>query len=386
MLVIVAICVASACVSLSIGVLSGLDEDFAKFVEETGVYDVITVAPNYSSPAFAYAGSLTEEDGDQMAQLDGQMAAGGELVWWQFPIYANGRRTNQILAGAVPEVVRALRHEVTEGRSITDLDNLLKRRVIVLGQKAAMALFPGREPLGQHVQIGNVDFVIVGVLRKYAYYDGNDANQMPYKNGYNFIPLRTAQALFVDGSQRVSYIQIRASSAAGIDNLKEKVRASLFVRHRSADAYSVSTSASQATQWSKTQQAMKIGLSILSAASLVIGATCMLNAQLSSVAERVREFGVRRSIGASRHSIIGLVMLETFILSVIGGIVGTVSSLGVIPFVRYVLPSGFPGAPIFVWWSLPLSLASTVLVGFIAGLWPAFKAAQLDPHEAMRVT
>ncbi len=386
LLVVLATCLAAACISLSIGVLAGLNQEFSSFVEETGAFDVTSVTPNHASPHFIYAGNLTERDGDYLRQHSQAHSVGAQLVWWQFSLETDQTTTRQILAGITPDGLSALRHEVVQGRGITDLDNLRHSRVIVLGQKAVRALFPNDiNVIGKQVRLARTTFTVVGVLRKYAYYDGNDVSEMPYKNGYNFIPLRTAQEVLLGGEERVNYLQVRARSADSIAELQHGIKRALYLRHRWPDSYHLTTSAAQAQQWSRTQSSMQFGLGILSLASLVIGATCVLNAQLSSVSERLREFGVRRSIGASRKSILALVLSESALLSAAGGVVGAIACFGIIPLVRSVLPAGFPGSPIFVWWSLPLSLITSFLVGILAGLWPAIKASRLDPIQAMRV-
>lgn len=385
-LVILATCLAAACVSLSVGVLAGLNREFYSFVEETGAFDVTSVTSNPTSPHFIYAGALSERDGDYIRRTSPAQSVGCELIWWQFAMETDQNATRQILAGADSNALTTLRHDVVSGRGITDLDNLRHNRVIVLGQKAVKALFPNDvSVLGKHVRLAGTTFVVVGVLRKYAYYDGNDVSEMPYKNGYNFIPIRTAQEVLAGSEPRVNYIQVRATSAESIPMLQHSIRRALYLRHHWSDAYYLTTSAAQARQWSKTQASMQFGLGILSLTSLVIGATCSLNAQLSSVSERLREFGVRRSIGASRNSILLLVLLECAALSAIGGALGAVASVGIIPLVRSVIPPGFPGSPVFIWWSVPLSLVTSSLVGTLAGLWPAIKASRLDPIQAMRV-
>ena len=385
-LVVLATCLAAACVSLSIGVLAGLNKEFSSFVEETGAFDVTSVTPNYNSPHYLYAGPLTERDGDYVRDNSGAHSVGSLLVWWQFAMETDQHATRQIVAGANQDALAALRHEVVIGRGITDLDNVRHSRVIVLGQKAVKELFPNDvNVIGKQVRLAGHTFVVVGVLRRYAYYDGNDVSEMPYKNGYNFIPLRTAQEVLAGGESRVNYLQVRAASAESIPLLQHSIKRALFLRHRWTDSYHLSTSAAQARQWSRTQSSMQLGLGILSLTSLIIGATCAMNAQLSSVSERLREFGVRRSIGASRNSILGLVLSESVLLSAAGGILGALASFGVIPLVRGLIPEGFPGSPIFVWWSIPLSVATSSLVGTLAGLWPAIKASRLDPIQAMRV-
>jgi putative ABC transport system permease protein len=384
-IVVVATSISIASFTFSIGVLNGLNREFENFVRETGSLDVVTLTPNPSSDRFIVDGPPTLDDVRWIRANIQDVFVGPQLVWWQFEIRNSDFSTRQILCGGDSQTMQALRHDVIEGRPLCDLDVANEHRVIVLGQKALRNLFPNtKHVLGEKVRIGSFDFEVVGILRTYSYFDGTDPKDMPYKNGYNFIPLSTAKNLFYGGGGSLNYIQVRSNVELPVASLIKKIATLMTLKGRSTGSLHISSSASQAEQWMRTKRSMQIGLGLLSLSCLMISAVCAVSAQMASVSERQLEYGIRRAMGASRLDIWRLVVSEMLALYFVGGICGILLSVISFPIIEVALPDDMPGSPTMVWWTVPLSLVVSLIAGYLAGALPARTAANQDPLEALK--
>lgn len=372
------------CLTVCVGVMIGVHRAFSDFVNETGALDIVTVGSRQLSLSDRLAPPLSERDANFIKRYDDSNHVGAALTWFRLGVSAQGKVSYCSVSGVTSETLKATRHECVAGRGISDIDNERNARVVVLGQKAVRELFPRLETaVGSQVEIFGARFTVVGVLRLYEYYDGSGDSEMPFKNGYCFIPLKTAQELSLL-HEHVSYIHIRSEKWKPISELRNIANSALWISKRTEAGRKFETMDAQIQQWEKTNRGVQIGLSVLTVASLVIAATSVANVQLTAVAERVKEYGVRRAIGATRWDIRKIVLVETVILSLCGGLGGVIIAVITIPTIAALMPSGVPGAPVLVWWCIPAALLSSILVGVASAMYPAVKAGRLDPVEAIR--
>jgi putative ABC transport system permease protein len=278
---------------------------------------------------------------------------------------------------------------MAEGRFIDDKDLEERRRVVVLGLKSAQLLFPGRPILGETITINDISFQVIGRVGSIARGNNDSDNQKLY------IPLTTMQELYAMKGENiardaVSTIQYQPAT-------KGDTTAAVPAVHRViAHNHSFDPSMKEAFEEFDTIQeehmigaifnAMDVFLGGVGIVTLGLGAVGIINIMLVSVTERTREIGIMKAIGATRRTILGQFFWEGIFLTGISGVIGIVLSGGFMSVLDHFFTgkvSGFD-PPRLVPWSAALALASLTICGIAAGLYPASKAAALDPIEALR--
>ncbi|HEY2860758.1 MAG TPA: ABC transporter permease [Terracidiphilus sp.] len=278
---------------------------------------------------------------------------------------------------------------IDQGRFIDSADLSERRRVAVLGSKAATLLFPGRPMLGESILINDIRFSIVGTVGSINRGNNDGDNQKVY------IPVTTMQELFPmkgDNVARDALSSIQYQPATKGDSSAAVPAVHRVIARRHGFDPSV-TDAFQ--EWDTIQEehmigaifnAMDIFLGGVGIVTLALGAVGIINIMLVSVTERTREIGVLKAIGATKGSILSQFFWEGLLLTAVSGIIGIVVSGGAMWVLQTLFTGEIPGfdPPRLVPWSAALALGCLVLCGVAAGLYPAGKAAELDPVEAMR--
>jgi putative ABC transport system permease protein len=278
---------------------------------------------------------------------------------------------------------------IADGRFIDDADLAERRRVVVLGSKSAALLFPGRPMLGETMTINDISFTVVGRVQAIGH--GNN----DYDNQKIYLPLTTMLELFAMKGDNVSrdalsYIEYQPTN-------KGDATAALIAAHRVIgerhgfdpalkDAFNEWDSIQEEKMVSAIFDAMDVFLGGVGLVTLGLGAVGIINIMLVSVTERTREIGLLKALGATKSSILAQFFWEGLLLTGISGMVGIVASAGFMWILQQFLTGKMPGwdPPRLVPWSAALALGSLVLSGVAAGLYPASKAAALDPIEALR--
>jgi putative ABC transport system permease protein len=266
---------------------------------------------------------------------------------------------------------------LVDGRHLTRQDLLGSRQVAVIGWEIARDLFPRLpDPTGCELKIGDRHFTVVGVAADRGTVMGNNRNQ------FLIIPLTAYQKLF--GADESVDIKIAAADLQQIEDAKDEARTWLRVRHRlrpaSRDDFSIQTSEQLLGIWRSISGRIYAALVPLVGISLVVGGIVLMNIMLVSVTERTREIGIRKAIGANRLAILWQFLIESITLSLVGGTVGILSGFLLAFAISQISPLPFAMAV----WSVLLGLAVTFVIGLVFGTYPAWKAAGLDPVEALR--
>ncbi len=281
------------------------------------------------------------------------------------------------LQGTLPEFERAGTQVVSEGRFFTQSENDTKQNVAVIGSKVADDFFRFGSPVGQAIKIGSDEFRVVGTLQKREQFliSGGSDDQ----NNVIYLPFSVAKKLKPNADD----IYILAVGRAGsMDEAKDQVRDLLRIRRQvpfaAPDNFGMETAESILGNFRSITAGLAIAMFVISSVGLMVGGIGVMNIMLVSVTERTREIGVRKAIGAKRSDIMWQFLIEAATLTGIGGLVGL--SIGWLStfLLRLLLPSYVP------LWAPIGGFVASVGIGLIFGLWPAWKAARLDPIESLR--
>ncbi len=303
------------------------------------------------------------------------------------------RIENARVLGTVPELMHVKNLQLDRGRFIDSTDLRDLSNVIVLSQGAARRLFGFADPLGQPVLIGEGAFRVVGILRQQA--SGNESAGQIGTDDLNediYVPISAARSRFGElqrivsaGSRtyernQLSEIVITVDSEEMVPQAAEMVRKLLTTKHKADSEYEVVVPLELLQQAEHEKRIWNIVLGSIAGISLLVGGIGIMNIMLATVTERTREIGIRRAIGAKRRDITRQFLVETVVLSTTGGLIGI--ALGVsIPWTV----THFVGIPtITSSWSILVAFGISVLTGVIFGVYPAQKAARMNPIEALR--
>lgn len=327
--------------------------------------------------------SLTNTEVDAIAGL----ATAVKLVAPQYNsrvTATNSGNTTNISANGVTSVYDDVRNwKLASGRFITDEDNTNLAAVVVLGQTAVEDLFGSAlaNPIGQTIRINRQNYEVVGVLESKGESGFNNQDEVI------FMPLRTAQLkLGGAGNQDVSQISLQVSSASDMDLAQAQVTAIL----RSArgltgtedDDFTVQNQADILSTVEETSGTFTTLLASIAAISLLVGGIGIMNIMLVSVTERTREVGLRKAVGAKRGDILIQFLAEAMVLSAAGGLLGVIIGVGGAQVVTQLLGSSIDA--VVTPDSVLLALAVSLGIGIFFGLYPANRAAGLNPIDALR--
>jgi putative ABC transport system permease protein len=305
---------------------------------------------------------------------------------YEVSAYANS--SGQVM-GVEPNYADIRFVPLAEGRFIDAKDLADRRRVVVLGFKSATILFPGRPMLGETININDVSFTVVGRVESISRGNNDGDNQKVY------IPVSTMQELFAMKGDNVphdalSSIQYQPATKGDSTAAVPAVHRVIAERHgfdpSLKDAFEEWDTIQEEHMISAIFNAMDIFLGGVGIVTLALGAVGIINIMLVSVTERTREIGLLKAIGATKSSILAQFFWEGLLLTAVSGIIGIVVSGGGMWILQQLLTGKVPGfdPPRLVPWSAALALGCLVLCGVVAGLYPASKAAAMDPIEALR--
>ena len=324
---------------------------------------------------FGSAQSLTPEDAEAIQTEVDDVEGVSPEINDRAQVLANGLNWNTSIKGESPDYPYIRNWPVAQGAMFGEQEIKSLAKVCVIGKSVADQLFPNEDPVGQTLRIRNLPFRVVGVMSQKGFnmggQDQDDVVIIPY----------TSHMRRVSRRSNINNILIQASSPDKLDKVKQDVEDVLTQRRKGREPdFTVRTQeeiAAAATQANQTMTRLLTGIAVV---SLVVGGIGIMNIMLVSVTERTREIGIRLAIGAHGRDVLTQFLIEAIMLSSLGGIIGVIMGVATSELI-----SSHNGWPVLVpidW--IFISVFGSAFVGIISGFYPAWKAAQLDPIDALR--
>lgn len=278
--------------------------------------------------------------------------------------------------GCTPNMISLSNFEAARGRYISDFDESDRRNVCFLGAEVANGLFPNADPIGKEIHIGRNVYTVIGV-----------ANALGTVLGFsqdNFVQMPMSTFLKVFGSRRSLTFVIRSAEGVPMEAVQDQARVVLRTRHKldynQPDDFSIATDETTEQMFGAITGTVAAVAFPVVGMSLVIGGIVIMNIMLASVTERTREIGIRKSLGAKRRDILVQFLVESSVLAGMGGIIGLLLAIIVMTIVGRFAP-----VPVAIpFWAPVLAITVSTLVGVFFGLYPANRAARMDPITALR--
>jgi len=370
-------------------VINGLNGAMEEQIESLGSTTIIEVT---KLPAMTDWDDLTEEqrnrpemtvgeaeaiknncpDVDGVAPMNHWWAPGGNMAK-----YENRSASRIKFLGTWPDYIRVRDKNVVNGRFISHMDLQIRAMVCVLGFDIAKTLFENQDPIGKEIRVNGDKFEVIGVLEKVEANFGDNGD-----NNMVVIPLSTKEKLQPD--DKALSLAVRAVSLDKLDEAQEEIIGALRVYRRvpfnKENNFELATQDVYKDQINNITKYIYLAMLIITSVGLMVGGIGVMNIMLVSVTERTREIGVRKAIGAKRSNITLQFLTEAMTLTGAGGIIGII--MGILLGVVVNSLAGFPLTVSLFW--IVVGFVVAVGVGLVSGMYPALKAARLDPIEALR--
>lgn len=394
-LTVLGVVIAVVVLILVFSVMYGMDKDLRGFLEDFGTE---TLFINKFDPGIHIGRlsqeertrkPLTAEDADAIAEeCPAVQYATAEVVPWDFTNRNNSftpaakYEDKEVLginfSGATLDYLNVYNGRMAQGRFYTQAEDLHKSDVAVLGWDLADTLFPGGDAIGKVISVSGMQFQVIGVMekRKKPPLGDSDAEKMvivPYHTYRKHRPQ--------DKEHFLAAKAFPGQKAVAEDEVRGVLRRRRNDQYNKPDSFGISSAEQISEQFRSIMGAVALVTIVVASVGLLVGGVGVMNIMLMSVTERTHEIGVRKAIGARRRDVIRQFLVEAVVLTGSGGLVGVLVALFFVALANVLLPSIPSAVPM---WSLGVAVVAAMSVGLFFGMYPAVKAAKLDPVEALR--
>ncbi len=390
MLTVLGIVIGVAAVIAMLSIGRGAEATITSQIESMGT-NLIYISPGSTSEsgvrsAAGSAATLTLDDADALVELDGVAAVASQTSNFVQVVYS-GQNTNTRLMGVTPgyEMVSSLTLE--DGEFISDDQQNGRSLVVVLGNSVAETLFGSTSGVvGQKVRLNGQPYKVIGVLAS------KGGTGFMNQDDQVFVPLSTALYRLVGGgrfrgSSVISQITVKAADADLVDHVVEEVTLKMRELHETyegADDFTVTSQEASLDAATAVADTLSLFLGGIAGISLAVGGIGIMNIMLTTVTERTHEIGLRKAIGARRKDIMLQFLVESMVLSFLGGLIGVAIGWGIARLMGQIQFQNSTITPVVGLDSIILATVFSMAVGLFFGIYPATRAARLQPVEALR--
>ena len=384
-LTMLGILIGIAAVMLTVGLGQGAQQEVASQIDKLGS-NLLIVSPGSSTSlsgirgGFGSATTLTTADASMLADrtVAPDIKAVAPSSSTQASVTANGTNWTSSVVGTTPDWLEVRARSMSVGRFFTSAELTTAQTEVVLGETTSQELFGVRDPVGQSVTIGSQPFTVIGVLASVGSTVGGDQDDLAV------VPATTyATAVSPSSGTSVSTIYLEAASSDSLSAAYQEATNALLTSHgvTASDAdFSINSQESIVQTATSTAHTLTVLLGGIAAISLLVGGIGVMNIMLVSVTERIREIGLRKALGATPRVILRQFLTEASLLGLAGGLLG----LGLGALGSRILPSVISQPVTMSPVAAGAALAISLVIGVVAGVYPASRAARLSPIDALR--
>lgn len=381
-LTILGIVIGIASVIALLGLGTGM-QDYVKEQIEAGGSNLLMISPgeqkrigSQTSIGRGTAQSLVTDDAEAIASEISGVSEVASSVTSNYQVVADGANTSTSIVGTESSYPLVTDMVMDLGSFLSDQQNKTSAKVAVLGPTVAEDLFgEDVDPVGEKVRINKINFTVIGVTE--------ETGGMMSTDSSIFVPLTTAQRYFT-GDEYLSMIYVKVADQETMSTTESEITSLLLKRHDIDDElladFSMMNMEDLVDMASSILGTMTVFVGAIAGISLLVGGIGIMNMMLTTVTERTREIGLRKSIGAQKKDITTQFLVESTVLTLIGGLIGII--LGWVASLALEGVMGFP--PVISWWSIVLAFGVSAFIGIVFGYYPARRAAKLNPIEALR--
>lgn len=372
--IIIGVAAVIALMSIGYGVQASIESNISSLGSNT-----ITIIPGTGRkpgvrPAAGSMQSLTYKDYEAIKNLP-NVSAAAPIVRNSYVVVSGNKNWTTTVYGVTAEYEKISDLSVSEGRFWTDQEFKARERVAVIGKTVATGLFGDESPVGQKIRINGNPFTVIGVLAEkgYTFMDQDDRILCPFTT----VQERMMHITYVNN------IVLTSDDSKNLSQIETDVTNLLRTRHRIAtggdDDFSIQNSQDILKTMESTTQTLTIFLGSIAAISLLVGGIGIMNIMLVSVTERTKEIGIRKALGATYHMIVVQFLIESVTVSVAGGLIGVITGI----IIAKAIPSLINMQTLITVTPIVGSFLFSVIIGLVFGLYPAQKAAKLNPIDAL---
>ncbi len=379
---IIGIILGTMSIIVVLSLVNGINKQTLQWMMERGGLSKITVRRNwqYDNPKKVRSYFTWKEIKLIRSLIPEAKYLNPQKRYWLRHSYKD-KEYNSSIYGVLPDFTKIEEWDTEDGRFISEFDINQSNDVIVIGTRVKEELFGNKNPIGQFITVHGRRLQVIGIM-KHRYMKSNNIgsdNALGYLNRRTFVPLSTMIHKGT-GDDNISSLALKAQDAESAPELRKKLEAIILNLRHGEPVFMIESAQEEAEEMAQSQKTFQIIFFIISIISLLVGGIVIANIMLASIQERTREIGIRLTVGARRRDIFMQFLVQTVLITFIGGILGTLVGLSLLEMVSEYLEIKLIAELSMVLIALTVSVG----IGLLAGIIPAILASKLNPVEALR--